>query len=151
MAKIDELQTLIEPIVEGMGFVLWGVEYIRSGKYSTLRIYIDHKDGINVDHCAEVSRQVSAVMDVEDPISGNYNLEVSSPGMDRPLFNKGQYAMFIGEWAEIRLRFAFDGRKNFKGVLTGIENDDIVILVDGEEFLLPIESIEKGRIIPNFS
>lgn len=150
MAKVNELVALIEPFVSGMGFTLWGVEYLPSGKFSTLRIFIDHEDGIHVDNCAEVSRQVSAVLDVEDPISGNYNLEVSSPGMDRPLFTMEQYAAYIGEWVEIRLRYAFEGRRNFKGVLVGIEDGDVVIKVDEEEFILPIESIDKGRIIPNF-
>jgi ribosome maturation factor RimP len=150
LAKIDELSSLIDPVVTGMGFTLWGVEYIRSGKFSTLRIYIDHEDGIHVDHCAEVSRQVSAVMDVEDPITGNYTLEVSSPGMDRPLFTLEQYAAYIGEWAEIKLRYAFEGRRKFKGVIKGIEDSDVIIQVDSEEFLLPVESIDKGRIIPNF-
>lgn len=151
MAKVDELTALIEPVVVGMGFELWGIEYLRSGKFSTLRIYIDQEQGIDVDHCAEVSRQVSAVMDVEDPISNNYTLEVSSPGMDRPLFKLEQYQQSINEWVEIKLRHAFEGRKNFKGVVTGVEGDEVVVQVDNEEFLLPIESIEKGRIIPNFS
>lgn len=151
MAKLDELHGLIEPVVTGMGFILWGIEFLRSGKFSTLRIYIDHEDGINVDHCADVSRQVSAVMDVEDPISTEYNLEVSSPGMDRPLFTLEQYAAYMGEWAEIKLRYAFEGRRNFKGVITGIEEGDVVLTADGQDFLLPIESIDKGRIIPNFN
>ncbi|MDX1341241.1 MAG: ribosome maturation factor RimP [Reinekea sp.] len=150
VAKVNELTDLIEPVVVGMGFIFWGLEYLPSGKFSTLRVYIDHEDGINVDHCAEVSRQISAVMDVEDPISGNYNLEVSSPGMDRPLFNLEQYAAYIGEWVEIKLRYAFEGRRNFKGVITGIEDGDVTIVADNEEFLLPLESIDKGRIIPNF-
>jgi len=150
VAKSDELNALIEPVVTGMGFSLWGIEYLRSGKFSTLRIYIDHENGIHVDHCAEVSRQISAVMDVEDPITGNYNLEVSSPGMDRPLFTIEQYAAYVGEWVEVKLRFAFESRKNFKGVLVGVEDGDVIVSVDGEEFLLPVESIEKGRIIPNF-
>lgn len=150
MAKIDELNALIEPVVTGMGFLLWGIEYVRSGKFSTLRIYIDHENGINVDNCADVSRQISAVMDVEDPISTNYTLEVSSPGMDRPLFTAEQYQQSTGEWVEIKLRYAFEGRKNFKGVINGVEDGDVVVQVDGEEFLLPIESIDKGRIIPNF-
>jgi ribosome maturation factor RimP len=116
-----------------------------------LRIYIDHEDGIGVDHCADVSRQVSAVMDVEDPISTEYTLEVSSPGMDRPLFTLEQYSAFVGEWVEVKLRYAFEGRRNFKGVVIGIEESDVIIAADGEEFLLPIESIDKGRVIPNFS
>lgn len=151
MAKLDELTALIEPVVTGMGFILWGIEYVPSGKFSTLRIFIDHEEGIHVDQCADVSRQVSAVMDVEDPISGNYTLEVSSPGMDRPLFTLEQYAAYVGEWAEIKLRYAFEGRRKFKGVIKGLEGSDVIIQVDNEEFLLPIESIDKSRIIPNFN
>lgn len=151
MAKINELTDIIEPVVVGMGFILWGIEYVPSGKFSTLRIYIDHEDGIGVDHCAEVSHQVSAVMDVEDPISSNYTLEVSSPGMDRPLFSLEQYAAYIGEWVEIKLRHAFEGRRKYKGVIQGIEDGDVVIAVDNEEVLLPLESIDRGRLIPNFS
>ena len=70
--------------------------------------------------------------------------------MDRPLFTLEQYAAYVNEWVEIKLRFAFDGRKNFKGVITGIEDGDVVIVADNEEFMLPIESIDRGRIIPNF-
>ena len=81
---------------------------------------------------------------------GNYSLEVSSPGMDRSLFTIEQYAAYTGEWAEIKLRHAFEGRKNFKGVLGGIEDENVIVAVDGVEFLLPIESVEKGRVIPNF-
>ena len=150
MAKIDDLNELIGPVVVGMGFTLWGIEYLQNGKFSTLRIYIDHEDGIGVDHCADVSRQVSAVMDVEDPITNNYTLEVSSPGLDRPLFLIEQYAAYIGEWVDVKLRYAFDGRRNFKGVLTSIEGDDVVVSVDGEDFLLPFGSIDKGRVIRNF-
>lgn len=151
MAKDAQLAEMIEPVVTGMGFVFWGLEYVPSGKYSTLRIFIDHEEGISVDQCAEVSHQVSAVLDVEDPISGNYNLEVSSPGMDRPLFKREQFAAYVGEWVEIRLRYAFEGRRKFKGVLKGLEDDDVVVQVESEEFLLPLESIEKARIVPNFS
>jgi ribosome maturation factor RimP len=89
-------------------------------------------------------------MDVEDPITGNYTLEVSSPGMDRPLFTLEHYAAYIGEWVEIKLRYAFEGRRKFKGVIKGIEDSDVIIQVDNEEFLLPVESIDKSRIIPNF-
>lgn len=150
MAKVDELKVLLDPVITGMGFLFWGVEYISRGKHSVLRIYIDHEDGINVDQCAEVSRQVSAVMDVEDPIQQNYTLEVSSPGMDRPLFTLEQFAAYVGEWVDVRLRAPFEGRRKFKGVMTAIEDQDICVTVDGTDYLLPIESIEKANVIPNF-
>ncbi|GGX44801.1 ribosome maturation factor RimP [Saccharospirillum salsuginis] len=150
MAKVDELKVLLDPVVTGLGYVFWGVEYASQGKHSTLRVFIDHEDGINVDQCAEVSHQISAVMDVEDPIAQNYTLEVSSPGMDRPLFTLEQYAAYIGEWVNVRLRAPFEGRRKFKGVLTAIEDQDVCVTVDGTDYLLPIESIEKANLIPNF-
>lgn len=150
MAKVDELTTLLEPVVTGLGYVFWGLEYLARGKHSLLRVYIDHEDGITVDDCAKVSHQVSAVMDVEDPISQNYTLEVSSPGMDRPLFTLEQFALYIGEWVDVRLRAAFEGRRKFKGVLTAIEDGDLCITLDGSDYLLPIESIETARLVPNF-
>ena len=89
-------------------------------------------------------------MDVEDPISGEYNLEVSSPGLDRPLFELSQYQRFLGSVVSLRLRVPFDGRRKFKGQLTSIEGDEVVLLVDNEEYLLPIELIEKANIVPQF-
>jgi len=150
MARESQLNEMIAPVVESMGFVFWGLEFISQGKHSTLRVFIDHADGINVDHCAQVSRQISSVLDVEDPISQVYNLEVSSPGMDRPLFTLEQYASLAGHIIDVRLRMAFDGRRKFKGQLIGVEQEDIVIHVDDNEYLLPIELIEKANVVPQF-
>lgn len=113
-------------------------------------VYIDHANGILVDDCEAVSRQVSAVLDVEDPISSEYTLEVSSPGMDRPLFTLEQFAKHVGEQVKIKLRSPFDGRRNFQGLLRGVEDQDVVVLVDDHEFLLPIDLIDKANIIPRF-
>lgn len=150
MAREALLNELLQPVVESMGFEFWGLEFLAQGKPSTLRIYIDHTDGITVDHCAAVSRQVGSVLDVEDPISHDYVLEVSSPGMDRPLFRLEQYQQSVGEVLEVRLRMPFDGRRKFKGVLTGIEDTDIVLLVDDHEYLLPVELVDKAHIVPKF-
>lgn len=150
MARESQLNEMIAPVVESMGFVFWGLEFISQGKHSILRVFIDHADGINVDHCAQVSRQISSVLDVEDPISQVYNLEVSSPGMDRPLFTLEQYASLAGNIIDVRLRMAFDGRRKFKGQLIGVEQEDIVIHVDDNEYLLPIELIEKANVVPQF-
>jgi len=150
VAREALLNELLQPVVESMGFEFWGLEFLAQGKPSTLRIYIDHTDGITVDHCAAVSRQVGSVLDVEDPISHDYVLEVSSPGMDRPLFRLEQYQQSVGEVLEVRLRMPFDGRRKFKGVLTGIEDTDIVLLVDDHEYLLPVELVDKAHIVPKF-
>ena len=149
-SKHAQLEEMIAPVVESMGFVFWGLEYIAQGRHTTLRIYIDHENGINVDDCAAVSRQISAVMDVEDPIAQEYTLEVSSPGMDRPLFTLEHYQRYVGEWVDLRLRLPFEGRRKFKGVMVNIEGQDIVVRVDQHEYLLPIDLIEKAHVIPQF-
>ena len=144
------LNALIEPAIRAMGFELWGVERVSQGKHSRLVVYIDSPEGITVDHCAEVSRQVSAILDVEDPIPGQYRLEVSSPGMDRPLFTLEQFERYKGHVASLRLRAPFDGRRKFKGLLAGIEDDEVLLHLDGEEYCFPIDGIEQARIVPQF-
>ncbi|MCB1854431.1 MAG: ribosome maturation factor RimP [Halieaceae bacterium] len=146
--KDQQITDLLGATIEALGFELWGVEYLSQGRHSLLRIYIDAEQGISVDDCALVSHQVSAVLDVEDPISGEYTLEVSSPGMDRLLFRLDQYPGFVGEVVDVRLRTPFEGRRKFKGVLTGIEGEDVVVRVDDHEYLLPYSAIEKARIEP---
>ncbi len=141
---------MLTPPVEALGFELVGVEFVRAGKHSILRVFIDHENGIDVDDCADVSHQISAVMDVEDPITTEYNLEVSSPGMDRPLFKSEHYALVVGEIITVKLSIPQDGRRNFKGLLLKCENDTILIKVDNDEFSLAIANIEKGNLVPNF-
>jgi ribosome maturation factor RimP len=148
--KVEQLRVLLQPVVESMGFIFWGLEYLAQGKQNILRVYIDHEDGINVDQCARVSRQISAVMDVEDPIRSEYNLEVSSPGMDRLLFTLQQYLDYTGALVQLRLRVPYEGRRKFQGVLKGVEGEDIVLHVEDHEYLLPIDSIEKAQVIPQF-
>lgn len=148
--KTDQLIELIEPVVTGLGYDFWGIEFIAQGKHSVLRVFIDLEKGIEVDDCASVSRQLSSVLDVEDPITSEYSLEVSSPGMDRPLFKLEQYEKFVGHQVQLRLRVPFDGRRKFAGLLKGVENEDVVIEVDNEEYLLPIEAIDKANVVPQF-
>ncbi len=148
--RLEQLQTLLAPVIESLGYQCWGVEFISQGKHSLLRVFIDHANGIGVEDCEKVSKQVSAILDVEDPIPYEYTLEVSSPGMDRPLFTLEQYEQYIGEQIKVKLRSAFEGRRNFNGSLQGIEDQQIVLRVDNQEYLLPIELIEKANIEPNF-
>jgi len=147
-SKQQQIADMLEATVEALGFELWGVEYLPQGRHSVVRVYIDGPDGITVDDCAAVSEQVSGVLDVEDPISGEYTLEVSSPGVDRLLFRPEQFPGYVGEIVELRLRSAFDGRRKFRGVLKGIDGDDVVIQVDDHEYLLPHGIIEKARVQP---
>ena len=152
MASIHErLESLLSPVAASLGCELWGLDYSPQGKDgAVLRLYIDKPEGVAVEDCEAVSRQASSVLDVEDPIKSEYTLEVSSPGMDRPLYKLKQFEISVGEIAQVRLRVAFEGRRNFKGLLKGVEGDEVVLEIEGEEFLLPFELIDKANIIPRF-
>jgi ribosome maturation factor RimP len=149
-SREQKLAELLQSTVEALGFDLWGVEYLSQGKHSLLRVYIERAEGISIDDCAAVSEQISSVMDVEDPITGEYTLEVSSPGVDRLLFKLEQYQEYVGEQIELRLRSAYEGRRKFKGILKGLEGEDVVVQVDNHEYLLPHGTIEKARVQPRF-
>ncbi|MDB2594418.1 ribosome maturation factor RimP [Porticoccaceae bacterium] len=152
MAVADiKLRQLLQPVIEALGCELWGLELQAGGKTKLLRIYIDRAGGaVGIEDCERVSRQSSAVLDVEDVINGEYILEVSSPGMDRPLYELSQYEQFIGEDISLRLRFPYEGRRNFKGRLTGVDGDEIIVVATDHEFLFPVEGIEKANVVPRF-
>ncbi|MFL2530211.1 MAG: ribosome maturation factor RimP [Porticoccaceae bacterium] len=146
------LKQLLQPVVEAMDCELWGLELQMGGKAKLLRVFIDRDEeiGVGVDDCERVSRQASAILDVEDVIPGEYILEVSSPGMDRPLYELDHYARYLGEEISLRLRFPYEGRRNYKGRLKAIEGDEIVVVVTDNEFLFPVEGIEKANLVPQF-
>jgi ribosome maturation factor RimP len=150
-SKQEQLQALIAPVAESLGCELWGLEYLTQGRYTTLRLFIDGPDGVTLEDCEKVSRQVSSVMDVEDPIEGEYTLEVSSPGMDRPLYTANQYARYVGEQINVRLRLARDGRRKFKGTILSVDGDDVRLAVDGKEYVLAVDAIDKANIVPRFN
>lgn len=146
----DKLYEIITPVVEGLGYELVGIEYLPQGKHSLLRIYIDQEAGITLDDCEKVSRQVSAVMDVEDPLTNNYNLEISSPGMERPLFVEAHYLRFAGHQVFVRMSFPVDGRRKFEGTLLGVEAGDVLLEIDEEQFRLPLAQVDKAHLVPQF-
>lgn len=141
---------MLRPAVEEVGKELLGVEFISAGNQSVLRLFIDHENGIDVDDCAEVSRQVGAILDVEDPISSEYNLEVSSPGLDRPLFDLPHFQAVIGETINVKLSIPLNGRRKFKGILEAIENDTLIVTLDNQEFELVFSNIDKANLVHNF-
>ena len=146
--SVTLISDLIRPTVEALGVELWGIEHVIQGKFSVLRVYIDKGgDGITIEDCEKVSRQISGIFDVEDPIPGEYTLEVSSPGMDRPLFEIEQYKNYVGSEIAVRLRSPVDGRRKFKGVLQNVDDDNIVLLVDGQEFKLAAVAIDKANVV----
>jgi len=147
MAISDQIEQLIELPIESLGYELVGVEYIKNGQHTVLRIYIDSENGISIEDCERVSHQVSGILEVEDPISTAYSLEVSSPGFDRPLFKARDFERFVGSEAKISMKLPIQGRRNFKGILQGFDDGEILILVDGEEYALPLTKLAKARLV----
>jgi len=140
---------LIDPVITNMGYELLGIEYGDQGRGALLRIYIDHDDGIKLDDCVAVSRRVSAILDVEDLIAGHYDLEVSSPGLDRPLFSEEQYKRYLSHKVKIVMAIPQMGRKRFTGILKGIAEGIVEIEVDNEIYDLPYAEIASGRLVPD--
>ena len=151
MATLEQkLQELLQGSVEDLGCELWGIECQRVGRYLTVRLFIDKEGGVNVEDCADVSRQVSAVLDVEDPIADKYNLEVSSPGLDRPLFTLAKYARYVGQDIVVHLRIPVEDRRKWQGELAKIENDMITLIVDKQEQVLAFGNIQKANVVAKF-
>ena len=140
---------MLEPTIERLGYELTDIELKLGGRSGLLRIYIDKDDGVDIDDCEVVSQQVSAILDVEDPIPGNYTLEVSSPGLDRTLTKPGHFRRFMGEDIKVKLRFPLDGRRNFRGALKSADDEAIEVEVDGESYRLPLSTIESARLVPS--
>lgn len=150
MGKINPvLYERLETLIVSMGYELVGCELLPQGRQMAFRIYIDSKTGVTVEDCSLVSRQVSAMMDVEDPIQNRYLLEVSSPGIDRPLFEIKHYHQYIGRHIRVRLRLAINERKHYKGVLQRVEEEDIYLFVEElmQEVKVPFAAIEKANLI----
>ena len=145
----QKLTEMLSAPVEALGFELVGIEFIR-GRQSTLRIYIDSDEGITVDDCADVSHQVSAVLDVEDPISVAYSLEVSSPGLDRPLFTAAHYNRFIGEEVSVVLRIAMQNRRKWQGIIKTVDGEMITVTVEGKDEVFALSNIQKANLVPHF-
>lgn len=147
MAVSDQIEQLIEVPIESLGYELVGIEYIKNGQHTVLRIYIDAEQGVGIEDCERVSHQVSGILEVEEPISSAYSLEVSSPGFDRPLFKQRDFERFTGSEAKLSMRLPIQGRRNFKGLLHGFSDGDILIEVDGEIYELPLSKLAKARLV----
>jgi ribosome maturation factor RimP len=164
--KATDIANLLSPTIESLGLELLGVEYLPSPGGALLRLYIDlpavevsadasEPSGelprmVGIEHCESVSREVSALLDVEDPISGHYTLEVSSPGVDRPLFAPAHFARFAGEQAKVTLKLPHDGRRKLQGRIVAVEGDRIDFEVDGKAFPVMFDNIEKARLVPDW-
>ena len=150
MSKQGNLKGLVEPIVESMGYEFVGLEYISQGKHSILRIFIDKPDGVLVDDCSKVSGQLSAMLDVEDPIRGEYSLEVSSPGMDRPLFTAAHFAQFVGSKCVMRMKMPIDGQRKFTGLIKALSDGMVELEMESKTVSLAVDMVDKANLVPEF-
>jgi len=149
--KAEEIVEMLSPTVNALGLQLLGAEFSASGNNALLRLYIDVEGRyVSVEDCEAVSREVSAQLDVEDPISGNYTLEVSSPGIDRPLFAPAHYARYVGQSAKVGLKLPQDGRRRLQGRIDKVEGGSIVFDVDGKPFEVAFDNIDKAKLVPDW-
>lgn len=152
MSKADELIEMLSPTVEALKLELLGIEFAQSGSRALLRLYIDAEGRmVNIEDCETVSREVAAILDVNDPISSNYTLEVSSPGIDRPLFKPEHFARFMGEQAKVNLRLPLNTRRRVQGKIVKVEGEMITIAEDKAEFEIAFDNIEKARLVPDYA
>jgi len=144
----DELAKLLEPAIVRLGYELWNLELKVGGKHGVLRLFIDKADGVGLADCEKVSLAVSALLDVEDPLPNHYDLEVSSPGLDRRLVKVEHFQRFTGETLKVQMRFPIAGRRRFRGTLVSSDDENIVVEVDGESHTLPVATIDTARLVP---
>ncbi len=145
----EQLVALLEPEIERLGYELADVEVNLGSGGGVLRLFIDNAAGISLDDCEKVSRQVSALLDVEDPIPGEYNLEVSSPGLDRRLVKEAHFERFAGSRVRMKLKRLVDGRRNYKGRLVGYEKPNVLLQEGKETYAIPFVEIDSARLVPD--
>lgn len=143
-----EIENLLRPCITSMGYEFWGCQYLMQGRHALLRVFIDKESGIGIEDCEKVSRQISAVMDVEDPISGQYSLEVSSPGIPRPLFYSEQYQRYVGEIVDIKLSKPIARQRKFTGKIVSADAQNVVLDLGGDagEQIFSINMIVKAHL-----
>jgi ribosome maturation factor RimP len=146
----SELTELLAPVVADLGLECLGVEYSPSHGNSLVRVYIDAADrAVTVDDCEAASRQISATLDVNDPVQGRYTLEVSSPGLDRPLFTPEQFARFLGQSTKLEVSLPINGRRRFQGPIRAVEGSTVVVEQDGVEVRIAHENVHKAKLVPD--
>ena len=146
----EQLIALIEPVVEGLGYECVGIDYNPHPKHGLLRVYIDHENGILLDDCSKVSHHLSGVLDVEDPIQGNYQLEISSPGADRPFFKLSQFERFKGSKVSVHLFQSVAGRRKITGLIEEVEGEHVKLREGEQVFNIPFTAMSKARLVPEY-
>lgn len=150
MEQISEtLTALVEPVVTAMGYELVGVEYHPGRRDGLLRIYIDTETGVTLNDCTRVSHQISGLLDVEDPIQGSYRLEISSPGLDRPIIKPADFDRFAGSEVRVKLNGLWEGRRKIRGTLKGLRDGHVLIEEDGVAYVVPLDRIDKSNLVPD--
>lgn len=149
-APSQRLQGLLEPVVAALGYELLGIDFRSRSGSVLVRLYIDRPGGVTIDDCEKVSHQVSGVLDVEDAVPGAYTLEVSSPGMDRPLFSAAQFQRFVGSEVKLKLAVPVNGQRNFRGTIREVRGEDVVINSSGTELSLAMDQIERANLVPEY-
>lgn len=148
---VDQIKEIIKPTIEGMGYILWGVEFKHAGRKSFLTIYIDKEGGVSIDDCSDVSRQISSVLDVEDVITYAYDLEVSSPGLDRILFTFDQIKLYVNENIDLELNMPIDNHRKVKGLVQAAVDNIVTVKLDDQTVLdIMYSNIKKARLVPNY-
>ena len=148
--SVQKLNEMLQPLVEDLGYEFVGLEYNSNPKHSMLRIYIDRENGVGIEDCERVSRETAALLDVKDPIKSHYNLEVSSPGLDRPLFTPAHFAAFSGQEVKVNLFAPQDGRRKFQGLILAVDEGSVSIDQDGSDVALDFSNIAKARLVPDY-
>lgn len=148
--QLVSVERIIKPVLESQGYQLVERELVTDAGRLILRIYIDKEGGVTIDDCSQVSHTLSAHLDVEDPIQGHYDLEVSSPGIERPLRYPEDFVRYKGEIIKLKTLEPIDGRQNYKGILTGSDATNIYMDVDGLDFTIPFSALHKARIIKDW-
>lgn len=147
MSDAQDLEQIIEPVVKGFGCELWGFDYRAFNNSALLRVYIDKESGVTMADCASVNHQLSGVLDVEDPIKVAYTLEVSSPGIERPLLRPEHYRMFMGERVKLRLKWPLEEQRNYVGILRAADDEEVELMLENREVRIPLEAISRGRLL----
>lgn len=142
------VRAIVEPIIVELGLELVLVEYVGAGARSVLRLTIDGPNGVGLEDCERVTHAVDAPLDEADPIPGSYSLEVSSPGLDRRLVRPTDYQRFAGQKVRLQTYAPIDGRKNWTGILGGLDGDDVLLNVDGADVRVPLAQVSKARLVP---
>ena len=151
MRPTDDIGQRLAPTVEGLGYELWGIERSRSAHSQLLRLFIDRPEGITVDDCQIVSAQVSDLIEADELIRGSYTLEVSSPGLERPLFTASQWARFLGEEVSVKLRAPLEGKRKVAGRLLEAGTESAVLATETGPLTVPFNLVERARLVPDWS